>query len=59
MTVNGIQVLYVTPKVYKYYITKVKGNEKTDIYTCRKKLTRNIMLGKELPHTNMATYRYL
>lgn len=41
--------LRITDKVYKYYMSNVRGNKEATYEEACKKLTRNMLLGKEVP----------
>jgi hypothetical protein len=44
-----LELLELTPKVFRYYRRKVKGNIDVTYDLARKKLTRNVLLAKEIP----------
>lgn len=46
--IKEIQLLNVSERVYEKYKRSVKNNEDTSLDTCRRKLTRNFILGTEV-----------
>jgi hypothetical protein len=58
------KLLKITPRVYEYFRTKVKGNEDATYDLTTRKLNRNIQLAKEFmpdlisKHLGTTTYRY-
>jgi len=45
--INGLVLLKITPLAYHSYRNVTKGNKSLSYETCRKKLTRNILLAKK------------
>jgi hypothetical protein len=60
-TLDSNFALYnISNEAYKYYITKIKNNENEDLYTSRKKLSRNILCSEKLwsRDSNIDRYAY-
>jgi hypothetical protein len=47
-----VQIFEITDRVYEYYKQNVKGNEDVTKDQAAKKLSRNVMLAKEIPPRN-------
>lgn len=45
---NEIQLLNISDRVYKKFKRSTRGNENISIIDCRKKLTRNFILGTSM-----------
>lgn len=56
---SNVALFKLSDEAYKYYITKIRNNENEDLYTSRKKLSRNILCSEKTYSRDIAVDKYV
>jgi hypothetical protein len=56
---SNIALFNISDEAYKYYIAKIKNNENEDLYTARKKISRNILCSEKGYSRDVAVDKYI